>query len=54
MWFFISFIAVIAVLMLYLHRRGATGAGDHFASTRHEVDHLPFLSAEHGQIKKKR
>ena len=54
MWFFIVFIAVIALLVLHLHRRGATGAGDHFNTTRHEADMLPYLPVEHTQIKKKR
>ncbi|KGN33965.1 hypothetical protein N802_08385 [Knoellia sinensis KCTC 19936] len=54
MWFFITFLAVIALLVIYLHRRGATGAGDHFARARHEADMLPYMPKEFTEIKKKR
>ncbi|GAA4119737.1 hypothetical protein GCM10022415_20210 [Knoellia locipacati] len=52
MWIFVAMIVVIVLLVLYLNHRGATGAGDNFASS--EADALPHLGAEFGQVKKKR
>jgi hypothetical protein len=52
MWTFIAIIVVIVALVLYLNHRGASGAGDSFASC--EADSLPHLGAEFGQVKKKR
>ena len=52
MWIFVAMIVVIVLLVLYLNHRGATGAGDNFASS--EADSLPHVDAKFGQIKKKR
>jgi len=52
MWIFVAMIVVIVLLVVYLNHRGATGAGDNFASS--EADNLPHLGAEFGQVKKKR
>ena len=53
MWWVVGgMVLVIVVLWIYLDRRGATGAGDNFASS--EADNLPWLGADYGQIKKKR
>ena len=51
MWFIVGIVAVIALLVLYLNHRGASGAGDNFHNA--EAETLPWLSAEHGQIKKR-
>lgn len=51
MWVIIAIVVVIALLVVYLDRRGASGAGDNFHNA--EAETLPWLSAKHGDIKKR-
>ncbi|MFW5468564.1 hypothetical protein ACOCJ4_00800 [Knoellia sp. CPCC 206435] len=51
MWFFITFIGFIALLVLYLNHRGASGAGDNFHNA--DADYLPWIGAHQGDIKKR-